>query len=68
MFDAVLYVSDTSVTVTSTPLVITVGQLPVVSITSPADPTTPFRGGDVIQLAGEASSDGIPLTGNSLQV
>jgi PKD repeat protein len=68
VFDAVLYVSDTSVTVTSTPLVITIGEVPVVTITSPADPTAPFRGGDVIELVGVAYSGGNALTGNSLQV
>ena len=68
IFHAVLYVADTSVTVTSAPLTITVGAPPVVTITAPADPTVPFRGGDIITLVGQASTRGQVMTGTSLQV
>ncbi|WP_217642685.1 PQQ-dependent sugar dehydrogenase, partial [Halogeometricum limi] len=66
-YDAVVEVSDGSVTVQSQPIEIRVGSGPSAEITAPADGST-FRAGDTLTVRGSATDpDDGQLTGSSLQ-
>ena len=62
-YDAVLRVADSLRTSTSDPIRITVGEPPSPSIATPADGSL-FRAGDVIQVRGSATDDGVLTNAN----